>query len=708
MALNAASHNPTGEKTGPISGQPPAPSSEATSALLKASQKDPMGQHEGGQDRGDKEAGKKIKSEKELEKERKKAEKQKKFDEKKAKTASAPAAPANSKTKEKKAKLEATKDEPLPEYEEQTPTGEKKILQPLDDQFHKAYNPKVVESAWYSWWEKEGFFEPKFQNDGRVKEKGYFVIPEPPPNVTGALHMGHALPSALQDTLARFYRMRGLTTLWLPGCDHAGISTQSVVENMLWRRQKKTRHDLGRTKLVETIWDWKEEYHQKINSALKRMGGSFDWTREAFTMNENFTAAVAETFVTLHEEGIIYRANRLVNWCTQLRTSLSNLEVDTKDLSGPTLLDVPGYDKKIEFGVMTHFHYEIEGSNERIEIATTRPETILGDTGIAVNPKDERYTHLVGKYARHPFLDRRIPIIADDYADPEKGTGAVKITPAHDFNDFSVAQRHGLNFINILHDDGTMNHHVGEFEGLKRFDARDKIITALKAKGLWVKRENNPMQVPLCGKTKDVIEPILKPQWWVKTRNLADAAIKAVENGEITINPPSARASYFRWMRDIEDWCISRQLWWGHQAPAYLINIDGRPGDESDGEQWVTGRTQEAAEEKARAKFPGKQITLTRDPDVLDTWFSSGLWPFATLGWPNKTHDLETLYPTSLLETGSDILFFWVCRMIMFGIKMTGQIPFREVYCHPMIRDSEGRKSKYRTTNHNKILSFTN
>ena len=550
----------------------------------------------------------------------------------------------------------------------------------------------MVESAWYAWWEKEGFFKPEFTHDGEVKEEGYFSIPEPPPNVTGRLHLGHALTNAIQDSLIRWNRMQGKTTLLLPGCDHAGIATQSVVENMLWRREKKTRHDLGRPKFVSTVWEWKEDYHRFINESLRRIGSSFDWTREAFTMDANLSAAVTETFVRLHEEGIIYRANRLVSWCVKLNTALSNLEVDNKELEGRTLLDVPGYDRKVEFGVITHFNYQLDGSDEKIEVATTRPETMLGDSGIAVNPTDQRYTHLIGRFAKHPFVDRLMPIFADEYVDKEFGTGAVKITPAHDPNDFVLGQRHNLKFINILNDDGTMNHNTGKFEGTKRFDARYGVIAALKEKGLYVKWENNPMKVPLCIKSKDVIEPIMKPQWWMKMQDLADNALKAVKDREIKIRPETAEKSFIRWLETINDWCLSRQLWWGHQIPAYFVTVEGTTGDESSDESWVVGRTEDEAKAKAEQKFPGKNITLKRDEDVLDTWFSSGLWPFSTLGWPNKTHDLEKLYPQSLLETGWDIIFFWVARMIMLGIKLTGQVPFKEVYCHTLVRDSEGRK----------------
>lgn len=624
-----------------------------------------------------------------MEKERKKAEKAAKLEAKKTKLAEQAAAkPA----KEKKAK-EKKPEEVIPEYVEDTPPGEKKRIRPFDDPQFKAYNPIAVESAWYSWWEKEGFFKPQFKEDGSVRDEGKFVIVHPPPNVTGALHMGHALGDSLQDIMIRWSRMQGKTTLWLPGCDHAGISTQSVVENMLWRKEQKTRHDLGREKFVSTVWDWKGEYHKRINTALSSLGGSFDWSREVFTMDESLTAAVTETFVKLHEEGTIYRANRLVNWCTQLNTALSNLEVSNKELTGRTLLEVPGYEKKVEFGVIVHFKYPIEGSEETIEVATTRIETMLGDTGIAVNPKDDRYKHLIGKTAVHPFVEgRKLPIIADDYVDVEFGTGAVKLTPAHDPNDFSLGQSHGLKFINILTDDGRMNENAGPYTGQKRFDVRYTIVDDLKAKGLFVDKKDNAMKVPQCEKSKDIIEPLMKPQWWVKMKDLAEPAIKVVKDGEIKIRPETAERSYFRWLGDINDWCISRQLWWGHRCPVYFAKVEGEDSDINDEKLWFSGRTREEAEGKAKKALPGKKFTLDQDEDVLDTWFSSGLWPFSTLGWPKNTNDLDKLYPTSVLETGWDILFFWIARMIMLGLKMTGKVPFTEVYCHSLVRDSEGRK----------------
>ncbi|KAL5612357.1 hypothetical protein BROUX41_000111 [Berkeleyomyces rouxiae] len=635
----------------------------------------------------------KVKTEKELEKERKKAAKQAKFEQKNKAKAENAAAPQQA--KEKKAKPAKKEEEPLPEYIEDTPEGEKKILKSFEHPHYKAYSAVAVESAWYEWWDKKGYFKPQLKPDGSVLDKGSFVIVHPPPNVTGALHMGHALGDSLQDAMVRWYRMRGYSALWLPGCDHAGIATQSVVERMLQRRENKTRHDLGREKFIERVWEWKEEYHQKINKALTKLGGSFDWEREAFTMSPQLSKAVTEAFVSFHEEGIIYRANRLVNWSTRLSTAVSNLEVNNKELTGRTLLDVPGYDRKVEFGVIVHFKYQIEGSDETIEVATTRIETMLGDTGIAVHPSDKRYSHLVGKNAIHPFLDRKLPIVADEYVDMEFGTGAVKLTPAHDPNDFNLGQKHKLEFINILTDDGLMNENAGPYQGQKRFDVRYKVQDDLKAKGLWVKVEPNPMKVPVCDRSKDIIEPILKPQWWVKTSKLAAAAVEAVKTGEIEIRPSTAKNMFLAWMHpdNIQDWCISRQLWWGHQCPVYHAIVEGEAGDSANNDRWFAGRTEEEARAKAEKALPGKTFKLVRDEDVLDTWFSSGLWPFSTMGWPdNKSLDMERFFPTSVLETGWDIIFFWIARMIMMGIKLTGKVPFKEVFCHSLVRDNEGRK----------------
>ncbi|KAH7344317.1 valyl-tRNA synthetase-like protein [Pyrenochaeta sp. MPI-SDFR-AT-0127] len=675
------------ETTGLVTGAPPTPADSLKNRLVGLAASDTAGQSTRNMD-GDQHTANKVKTAKELDKERKKAEKDAKFQAKK-KAQARPAGP-DGKHRKEKAKDESV----LPAYVEETKKGDKKLLKSLDDPHHKAYRPAVVESAWYDWWESQGFFQPEFTSEGKAKAKGTFVVPIPPPNVTGKLHCGHALATSIQDLLVRWHRMQGYTTLYLPGCDHAAIATQAVVENMLWRRHGQTRHDLGRASFLESTVAWVDEYKGNITRVLKRLGGSFDWTREAFTMDANLSAAVTEVFVRMHDDGLIYRDTRIVNWSTKLSTALSTLEVDNTELAGRTLLDVPGYDRKIEFGTLTHFKYPIDGTSEFVQVATTRPETILGDTAIAVHPSDARYTHLVGRHARHPFLDRLLPIVADDYVDPAFGTGAVKITPAHDPNDFALGKRHKLAFVNILNDNGTMNKNAGRFAGHKRFDVRSSVTQALAELGLFVKKEDNPMSVPLCSRSKDVIEPVIKPQWYMKMKGLAEPAIQAVRNGDIKIIPASSEKVYYHWMENVNDWCLSRQLWFGHQCPAYFVRIDGEAtdGDGADGDRWVAGRTEEEARSKAEARFPGAKVTLERDPDVLDTWFSAGLWPFSTLGWPKDTHDMQTLFPTSVLETGWDILFFWVARMIFFSLYLTGKVPFKEVYCHSLIRDSEGRK----------------
>ncbi|AJR77190.1 Vas1p [Saccharomyces cerevisiae YJM195] len=629
------------------------------------------------------------KTPKEIEKEKKKAEKLLKFAAKQAKKNAAATTGASQKKPKKKKEVE-----PIPEFIDKTVPGEKKILVSLDDPALKAYNPANVESSWYDWWIKTGVFEPEFTADGKVKPEGVFCIPAPPPNVTGALHIGHALTIAIQDSLIRYNRMKGKTVLFLPGFDHAGIATQSVVEKQIWAKDRKTRHDYGREAFVGKVWEWKEEYHSRIKNQIQKLGASYDWSREAFTLSPELTKSVEEAFVRLHDEGVIYRASRLVNWSVKLNTAISNLEVENKDVKSRTLLSVPGYDEKVEFGVLTSFAYPVIGSDEKLIIATTRPETIFGDTAVAVHPDDDRYKHLHGKFIQHPFLPRKIPIITDKEAvDMEFGTGAVKITPAHDQNDYNTGKRHNLEFINILTDDGLLNEECGpEWQGMKRFDARKKVIEQLKEKNLYVGQEDNEMTIPTCSRSGDIIEPLLKPQWWVSQSEMAKDAIKVVKDGQITITPKSSEAEYFHWLGNIQDWCISRQLWWGHRCPVYFINIEGEEHDRIDGDYWVAGRSMEEAEKKAAAKYPNSKFTLEQDEDVLDTWFSSGLWPFSTLGWPEKTKDMETFYPFSMLETGWDILFFWVTRMILLGLKLTGSVPFKEVFCHSLVRDAQGRK----------------
>lgn len=488
--------------------------------------------------------------------------------------------------------------------------------------------------------------------------------------------------------------MNGKRTLWVPGVDHAGIATQAVVEKKIWVQEKKRKIDFTREEFLQKVWEWKNQYGARITTQLRRLGSSLDWTREAFTMNEMLSKAVNEAFVRLFDSGKIVRKERLVNWSCALQTAISDIEVEFIELNEPTNINVPGYDKPIKFGCIWEFAYKVEGSDEEIIVATTRPETMLGDTAVAVHPEDPKYKHLHGKYVIHPFCDRKIPIITDDVlVDMNFGTGAVKITPAHDPNDFECGKRHNLEFITIFNTDGTVNDRGGKFKGMKRFDARREVIAELEKLGLYKGEKPNPMRLSLCSRSNDVIEPLILPQWYVRCEEMAEKALNAVKNGELKILPSSFTATWYNWLENIQDWCISRQLWWGHRIPAYLVHLDGQPS--SDGlnmDMWVVGRTEEEARERAKEKFKTDAFRLEQDPDVLDTWFSSGLFPFSVMGWPEETSDYKEFYPNNILETGHDILFFWVARMVMMGLELTGKLPFNLVYLHAMVRDGHGRK----------------
>jgi len=521
----------------------------------------------------------------------------------------------------------------------------------------KTYNPEQIEAKYRSLWEDQNLFS----SDSNSTSENAYCIMLPPPNVTGSLHMGHAFQHTIMDVLTRYHRGKGEQTLWQPGTDHAGIATQMVVERQL-AAQDITRHDVGREKFIDKIWDWKEQSGGTITSQMRRLGASVDWERERFTMDEGLSNAVKKVFVQLHDEGLIYRGKRLVNWDPVLHTAVSDLEVISVE----------------EQGSLWHMRYPITDTDEAMVVATTRPETMLGDSAVAVHPNDKRYAHLIGKTIDLPLTDRKIPIIADDYVDIEFGTGCVKITPAHDFNDYEMGQRHHLDIINILTDDAKINDTVDSaYVGMDRFEARKQIVTDLDGQGLIEKIEPHKLMVPRGDRTHAVIEPYMTDQWFVKIAPLAQPAIDAVKNGDIRFIPENWNKTYFNWMDNIQDWCISRQIWWGHRIPAWYDN---------DGNIFVANSLKEAQEQA------GEGTKLRQDEDVLDTWFSSALWPFSTLGWPDKTPELSRFYPTDVLVTGFDIIFFWVARMIMFGLKFTGEVPFKDVYITGLIKDGQGQK----------------
>ncbi len=530
----------------------------------------------------------------------------------------------------------------------------------IDSAIPKAYDPKSVEAKWYDFWLQKGYFKPAIDTN-----KEPFTIIMPPPNVTGELHLGHALTATLEDIMIRWHRMRGEPTLWLPGRDHAGIAAQVVVERQL-AGKNQTRHQLGREKFLEKMWEWMNEYGRRISDQHKRLGASCDWSRESFTLDEGPSKAVRTTFVRLYHKGLIYRGERIINWCPRCVTALSDLEVDHKDVQSH----------------LWYVRYPLTDEEGYITVATTRPETILGDTAVAVNPQDERYTGMVGKKVILPVIGRQIPIIADDVVDKTFGTGAVKVTPAHDPVDFDIGQRHNLPIINILNPDGILNENAGPYKGSDRFACRKALVSQLEKDGLLVKIEPHSHAVGHCQRCGTVVEPWASKQWFVKIAPLAAPAISVVVDGDIKIIPERFSKVYLNWMENIRDWCISRQLWWGHRIPVWYCEYCHA--------QVVPERDTPLVDPKKCPKC--SNVDLVQDPDVLDTWFSSALWPHSTLGWPEKTGDLKFFYPTSVMETGYDILFFWVARMIMMGIENTGEVPFRTVFLHGLIRDEHGEK----------------
>ena len=529
----------------------------------------------------------------------------------------------------------------------------------MPNELNKVYSPNEIEDKWYKIWEEKGYF-----NAQHNAEKPGYSIAIPPPNVTGILHMGHMLNNSIQDAIIRYKRMSGFDTLWIPGMDHAGIATQNKVERML-ADEGTSKEEIGYDEFLRRTWEWKEKHGGLITKQLRKLGVSLDWTRERFTMDEGLSEAVKEVFIKLYNDGLIYRGEYIVNWCPHDKTALADDEVNHEDKNGK----------------IWEIRYPVKDSDEEFVIATTRPETMLGDTGVAVNPNDERYKHLIGKTVILPLMNREIPIVADEYVDMEFGTGVVKMTPSHDPNDFEVAKRTGLAFLNIFTEDAHVNENGGKYQGLERFAARKAILADLEEQGLLVGVKDHKNAVGHCYRCNSIIEPRVSTQWFVKMEPLAKRALEVVKNGKIQITPKRWEKVYYNWLENIRDWTISRQIWWGHRIPAYYAE---------DGTVFVA-KSLEEAKVQAREKF-GKDVNLTEETDVLDTWFSSALWPFSTLGWPNETEDLKKFFPTNALVTGADILFFWVARMVMMSLYIKDEIPFNYVYLHGIIRDEKGRK----------------
>ncbi|KZC08286.1 Valine--tRNA ligase, partial [Dufourea novaeangliae] len=544
--------------------------------------------------------------------------------------------------------------------------------------FPISFKPKNVEYDWYNTWEKNNYFSVKSRNKDALK------MLLPPPNITGTLHLGHALTTTIQDILARWCRMRGHPVVWIPGLDHAGIATQMMIEKYLFKTKGITKSDLEREQFLSVVWEWKEQKETGIKSQLKALGASLDWSREYFTMSKNHNNAVIEAFVALNDRNLLYRKKDLINWSTSLRSAISDIEVEHLFISEKTALEVPGYKKRVTFGEIAYIAYPIKDSNDEIVVATTRPESLFGDVAIVVHPDDERYAKYIGQKVWHTLRQTYIPIVADSLVDKNFGTGAVKVTPAHDHIDYTIATNHQLDIIEVFDECGNITDAGKQFKGLPRFIAREKVLNELSNRGLLKRVCDHQMSVPRCSRSQDIVEYLLREQWFIKCKSMAEKAVDVVKDGHLRIIPAMHEQLWYDWLKNIRDWCISRQLWWGHRIPAYYITV----GDKT---EWIISRTENDARLIAENMY-GRDVKLHQDQDVLDTWFSSAILPFAVLGWPRETQDLKSYYPLTLMETGSDILFFWVARMVMLGLELTNRLPFSEVLLHGILCDAYGKK----------------